>query len=65
MNFPSTIYEHQKELDFHMRPKATVIYHLQMWDQEEFQINYADSQLESLLRIINLKVHLSYRVVPA
>jgi len=21
------------ELDFHMRPKATVIYHLQMWDQ--------------------------------
>ena len=49
MNFPSTIYEHQKELDFHMRPKATVIYHLQMWDQEEFQINYAFSQSESLL----------------
>ena len=32
-----------------MRPKATVIYHLQMWDQEEFQIYYAVSQSESLL----------------
>jgi len=46
-----------------MRPKATVIYHLQMWDQEGLQSYY--QPIRELVSDINLKAQLSYRVVPA